>query len=342
MTRLRYQKYGTTIMLIPMVALKKLLKPLIYRGAQSSFQAPLRALGFTFERRRRGELGISLWKLKTKRSKKSLELPKRFVFIPGFGDSPVAWLGVFSLLLPKLKREYDEIIFLDFPGFGGFYYNDPAFSDIDSFFDHAFQILDQLQPHTLMGHSLGAWVSSSYCVSFSKNKRPERAKKPEKLLVLSPPGAMNTDECGIEWKSRFELALDGKYEDFIVHMFAKAPWIAKKSAKRLDWFFKKPEIRAFMESIRHDHLHKEELSSLPEKTFLLWGDQDEINFYRWHSEWTTHAPKTLKLITFPGVGHMIHMETPLRVAYMVAQILGSTEKELESVQLLSRLMIRVG
>ena len=322
--------------------LKPLLAPLVYRGAQSAFQAPLKALGFTFERRRKGELGISLWRLRTK-PKKSLVNPKRFVFIPGFGDSPVGWLGVLTLLMPKLRSEFDEIVFFDFPGFSGLYYGDPAFSDIDSFFEHGFQVLDNLHAHTVMGHSLGAWMATAYCVSFEAGKRGERAVKPEKLIIASPPGSMSSEQCEIEWKSRFALALEGEYSEFVEHMFAKVPWLVRRNAKVMSWFFKKPEIRSFMESIRRDHLHREELASLPEKTFLLWGDKDEINFYRWNEEWVKYAPKSLQLITFPGVGHMIHLETPLRVAYMVSQILGGSgeEEKLSSVQLLSRLMIKV-
>lgn len=323
-----------------MLDLQATLNPLLYRGAQKALQAPFKAMGFKFEMRRRGELGVSLWRLKTRKKKDTLTTPKRFVFVPGFGDSPVFWLGVMTLLLPKLRSQYDEVIFFDFPGFSGLYYNDAAFSDIDSFFQHGFEVLDQLQPHTVMGHSLGGWLTTHYCVSFDKGERPSRAKKPEVVIIGSPPSAMTDENCEEQWKATFNLALEGDFDQFVSHMFAKVPWIVKRNARTMKWFFSKPEIQAFMKSIRRDHLVKEELAHLPEKTFLLWGDRDEINFYRWSKEWLANAPKTLKLITFPGVGHMLHLETPFRVAYMISRIL-TKDAEVASIEFARRTLVRV-
>ncbi|MCM0605943.1 MAG: alpha/beta hydrolase [Xanthomonadaceae bacterium] len=323
-----------------MFDLKSTIRPFFYSGTQSALQAPLKALGFKFERRRKGDLGVSLWRLKTRKKKDTLVGTKRFVFIPGFGDSPVFWLGVMTLLLPRLRAQYDEIVFFDFPGFSGLYYGEAAFSDIDSYFSHGMEVLDQLQAHSLMGHSLGGWLATHYCVSFDRGQRPARAKKPEIVIIGSPPNAMTDEHCEEQWKETFNLALEGQFEKFVGHMFAKVPWIVKSNSKQLKWFFSKPEIQSFMKSIRRDHLVKEELKHLPAQTYLLWGDQDQINFYRWSKEWLKHAPRSLKLVTFPGVGHMLHMETPFRVAYMLGKILAPAGK-VSTIEFVRRTIVRV-
>lgn len=298
----------------------KSLKELGWKSAQYAVQAPLRKLGFRFELRRRGDLGMALWRLKLS-SKKTIA-PKRLVFIPGFGDSPLAWLPVFTLLFPKLKSTYDELIFLDFPGFSGMYFNQTAFADIDSMFDHAFEILDQLKAETIVGHSLGAWIASTYSVRVAEGKRARGAQAPTKLILASPPGTMKDEACEEKWKGRFDLALQGNYDDFVNNMFAKAPWMLKKGAKYMKLFFEKPEIRSFMSSIRREHLFASELEVLPAKTYLIWGQEDQLNFYSWSEEWIKRGPPTLQLLTLPGVGHMLHVETPFRMAYFLGQILG--------------------
>jgi len=281
-----------------------------------ALQAPLKKLGFKFELRRRGELSLALWRLKFKK----VPNPKRLVLIPGFGDSPLGWLGVLVLLWPRLRQEYDEVVLFDFPGFGGLYFDQPAFSRIDDLFDHCIDVINSLTPHTLVGHSLGGWIASTYSVHC------EAKFKPKKLVLISPPSVMDGEHSEQEWKSRFDLALAGKYREFSAHVFNKAPWYARISASQMKHFFNKPEIREFMKSIRQDHLHTEELKNLPAETYLLWGVDDQINFYKWSKEWIRLAPETLQLISFPGVGHTPQIESPVRLAFFMNQILSGDSK----------------
>src|SRR4051812_5776338 len=73
------------------------------------------ANGYQWEPRRSGEIKLGYWKksLRSKDQRKSY--PKRFVLIPGFGDSPLSWYSTISLLTPVLKGRYDEILLFDFP-----------------------------------------------------------------------------------------------------------------------------------------------------------------------------------------------------------------------------------
>src|SRR5437016_1196780 len=91
----------------------------------------LKTAGFRWEIRRSGDMKLGYWRKSLRVRNSKSPYPKRFVLIPGFGDTPLSWHLVITLLLPVLKRNFDEIVLLDFPGFGGFLSREKSFPSMD-------------------------------------------------------------------------------------------------------------------------------------------------------------------------------------------------------------------
>src|SRR4051794_35918010 len=105
-----------------------------------------KGMGFQWELRRNGDLKLGIWRKTFKQKNQRSPYPKRFVLIPGFGDTPLSWYFVISLLEPVLKQNYDEIILIDFPGFGGFLSSERSFPTMDLMMSTVNDTLDSLKP----------------------------------------------------------------------------------------------------------------------------------------------------------------------------------------------------
>src|SRR5690348_3378109 len=78
-------------------------------------KAVYRAQGYRWEIRRNGEIKLGYWRKTLRKKDQRSPYPKRFVLVPGFGDTQLSWYWVVLLLQPVLARHYDELILLDFP-----------------------------------------------------------------------------------------------------------------------------------------------------------------------------------------------------------------------------------
>src|SRR4051812_18057956 len=69
--------------------------------------------GYEWEVRRTGDVAIGMWKISfagsSKAKRKALEVPRRFVLIPGFGDSPLSWLTILLVIRSALRKKFDEV-----------------------------------------------------------------------------------------------------------------------------------------------------------------------------------------------------------------------------------------
>src|SRR4051812_14911606 len=99
------------------LSMPRLPIPILKYAHQAAAHAMRRA-GYRWEPRRSGELQLGLWRKEWKRASgiKS-HAPKRFVLVPGFGDTPMSWLLILGLLRPILRKNFDEIVMVDFPGY---------------------------------------------------------------------------------------------------------------------------------------------------------------------------------------------------------------------------------
>src|SRR5690349_11106427 len=77
-------------------------------GVHSVAKGVFLAQGFVWEERHCGEGKLGYWKKVLRKRDQRQAYPKRFVLIPGLGDSPLSWHAVTTVLLPVLKQHFDE------------------------------------------------------------------------------------------------------------------------------------------------------------------------------------------------------------------------------------------
>jgi pimeloyl-ACP methyl ester carboxylesterase len=127
----------------------KLLRPV-----HAVIEFALKKAGFRWELRRQGDQKIGLWR-KALRERPPGARPARLVWIPGFGDTPVSWLSVLGPLMPLLRKRFDEVVLVDFPGYAGFLSREKPFASIDLLIQSLGDVLDSLEPRVVAGQSLG-------------------------------------------------------------------------------------------------------------------------------------------------------------------------------------------
>ncbi|MEK7691161.1 MAG: alpha/beta hydrolase [Bdellovibrionota bacterium] len=320
-------------------------------------QPVLRAGGFEWEHRRTGDLKIGYWKKtfsKSGRKSRSTRRKRRFVLIPGLGDTPLSWWPVIQLLTPALKREFDEIVLVDLPGFQGFLRDEKAFHTMDLMLVATHDLLDQLAPHTVFGHSLGGWLAASYAGECGKGTRPRAASGkyagPERTIIASPSGVVESDEKLKHWKGHFDRARAIGFDAYRKLLFRQEPRWFRYIVGDFQKFFRKQEVLDFIESVRSDHFVTPLLPDVKSDFWLLWGEQDELVPAAWAEDWLAELRKgrrtdgdgadeadgaepSLRLaaaITLKNVGHSPHLESPFVTALVLARILGSKLKRGEA------------
>jgi pimeloyl-ACP methyl ester carboxylesterase len=292
-------------------------KPLIHyshRGALKIFEA----LGFRFEVRRFGEsrIGLLRWPL---RKLPAGTAPRRIVFTPGFGDTPLSWWTILAALKPVLSRKADEVVLVDFPGYGGFLHEETAFDSVDELFRCYRETLSSLQPKILMGHSLGGWLSADYAIE-AERKRPGSL---DELILIDPGGVVGTEEDKQNYRDLFTRATETGSRDLLGHVFARAPFWVTFFEDEFFHFLKAPEIRAFVASFEERHLLNDRLADLQAKTTVLWGDRDTMTPVLWIEKWMEllpHAEKRVGVL-IKGCGHSPQIEKPGVVIALLTQIL---------------------
>src|SRR5207248_3035392 len=115
-----------------------------------------------------GDLKIGLWRRKIRQSPN----PRRFVLVPGFGDTTASWSWVLLTMRSVLDRDFDEVVLLDFPGVAGKLAGEKYFHSMDLLVEAVRSVLDGLEPHTIVGHSLGGWLAAGYACACGAGDRP--------------------------------------------------------------------------------------------------------------------------------------------------------------------------
>lgn len=311
----------------------------------------LRRTGYRFEPRRSGETRLGLWR-KSFRSVSASAEPRRFVLIPGLGDSPLSWLGVLALLSPVLRMRFDEIVLVDFPGFRGTLHEDPCFSSMDELRGALHDALDSLRPRTVFGHSLGGWLTASYAVECGKGARPKFGARhyagPERIVLTAPSGVTRTEESRAEWRGRFEgmIASTGfperqiAFEKFRRDLFLREPrWFRWVAPAIRDFFFRE-DTAQLLNSVREEHFVESELGAIRSEVWLLWGEHDRLSPTSWIGGWMRGVENgRARAIFISKAGHGPHLETPLAMAGALGQILLGREPH-ERIGRLARLWHR--
>ena len=307
----------------------------ILAGLHATTRFAFKLAGYKWELRRSGELELGLWRIKMGRGKKAN--PKRFVLVPGFGDSSFSWLAVLALLRPVLQSKYDEVVLVDFPGFAGFQSKKTAFPSMDLLLGALGDCLDSLRPHTIMGHSLGGWLTATYAVNCGEGTRATTRKYsgPEMIILVDPSGAFGSDEERKVFSDLFRGTVESGFETIRCKLFTKEPMWFPLVAREAGEFLGAPEISAFLHSIREDHVVQPRLKHIRARVWLLWGEDDVLVPADWHTTWLS-ALKTsptddllAQAVLIRGAGHSVHIEKPAVVAAAVTQmLLGKTPHDL--------------
>jgi pimeloyl-ACP methyl ester carboxylesterase len=311
------------------IALKSLLSPGgTALGALHRVAGPaLRAAGFQWEERRTGDLTIGLWRRTISRRAGPA---RRLVIVPGFGDTPLSWLTVTLGMIPALRRRYTEIVFVDFPGFLGFLRKSRAFPSMDLLMSGFGDAMDSIRPAALLGHSLGGWLVAHYAAECGRGTRPLGAPKkpgyrgPRHVVIANPSGILENKEKIAEWRGRFEAAKREGFGPFRPHLFKREPAWFRLIAGAFEGFFTDPEIRAFMDSIRADHLLTDSLREIRCQVTFFWGEHDTLVPSGWLADWLRLFEKNhegdLFGVVLSGAGHSPHLERPVATATALSGI----------------------
>jgi pimeloyl-ACP methyl ester carboxylesterase len=307
----------------------------ILKNLHRAGSAALYAAGFRWELRRSGEQKIGLWR---KNWRKGLvKNPRRLVVIPGFGDTPLSWLPVLGLLRPVTRRNYDELVIFDFPGFAGFLSEHPAFPSMDMLLESTFDALDSLRPDTVLGHSLGGWLASSYAIACGKEKRPTRTSRraysgPKTLVLVDPGGTFEDSTKREEWEHLFRSAMHLGFEAIRPHVFGREPFWFKFLGSEFARFIGQREIFDFMNSVQDVHLVENDLHEIKCKTWVLWGEHDSMMPASCAPVWVnkinrdqTEDSPLARGVIIRGSGHSPQLEAPARTAAILGQILAGQE-----------------
>lgn len=309
-------------------ALRKFLgpKPVIRYSHQAALKL-FESFGWKFEVRHLGEsrLGLLRWPL---RKMGPGAIPRRLVMVPGFGDTPLSWWSVLAGLKPVLRREVDEVILIDYPGYCGFLHDEPAFDSMDELMRVFREIVGALKPEVLVGHSLGAWLAADLAI-----ERPEILRK---LYLVDPGGLVTTEEDRANYRGLFEKAIESGPDHLLPHVFAKAPvWLPFFQTEFFS-FLKTPEVRSFIASFDDRHLLNERIGRIRADTTILWGDRDTLTPVKWIEQWLERLPADRKKqgILIRGAGHSPQLEKPGAViALFTLLFLGREPKNLARVPL---------
>jgi pimeloyl-ACP methyl ester carboxylesterase len=301
----------------------------------------MKRAGYRWELRRNGELKIGFWRKslrseKSERSARTTASSRKLVLVPGFGDTSMSWLAVLAVLKPALRKNYDEIILVDFPGFAGFLSHEKAFHSMDLLQGALFDALDSIAPKTLMGHSLGGWLAALYAAECGEGARPKTKPQgtevdyagPDHLILADPSGVFVDEATSAELKEKFKRAIaeDGPGFDAIrEHVFAREPFWIRACAHYFSGFFRSEEIARFVDSFDEKHLLSEErLRKIAAKVWLIWGERDTLVpptsiplFLKALNVEKTHC----KAILLTQSGHSPQIETPGTLALVLSQVL---------------------
>lgn len=299
-----------------------------------------KGLGYKWELREFGDLKIGFWKkvLRKKDSRKAY--PKRFVLMPGFGDTPISWQTVISLLSKPLRENYDEVILFDFPGFGGFLTREKAFPNVDLMISAVSDVLDSLKPHTVMGHSLGGYLASTYASLCGKGTRPTSNRLnyagPQLLILANPSGIYPDEETTRHFETMIKkfvqagnpelktLERNGDFsatlpESGFTHLrprlFAKEPKWFFLFASHFNRFLAREDIHQFVNSAKDEHALYDFAGHIEARTFILWGEKDTLVpascVERWLACLKTNETAPPMAVLMRDSGHSPHLENPL-------------------------------
>jgi pimeloyl-ACP methyl ester carboxylesterase len=290
----------------------------VLRALHAAAAGVYRAQGYRWKEYSYDGYKIGVWKKRTLggilRGAKSR---KTFVLVPGFGDSSLSWFTCLKILEPLISTLYDEIALLDFPGFSGYLHEEKFFHSMDLFLKSGSETLSRLKAHTVLGHSLGGWLTAYHAGT--------AAKKPERIILVSPSGVFDSEESKEEWSALFrKLQKSGDFNDLRPHVFHNEPFWFPLVVNEFARFAGSHGIRAFMKSVNEKNLVDHLLHRIKSDVWFIWGEHDTLVPVKMLAGWTRELPDHVgakQCVRLKGTGHTPQLESPARLAAVTAKIL---------------------
>ena len=222
------------------------------------------------------------------------------VLIHGLGSSAETWAALMLLL----SKEY-LVYAPDLPGFGRTPLA-PEGTNIKTHVLYLERFLDVLgYPRvTLVGNSLGGWIATRFAVEF-----PERV---ERLYLLNSAGLRRENFHSPYVEDR--LAANSSLEQMLGYSFPFPTFV-------LDALIRNSQTPAYAGFIRGYDPSEEldaVLADVQAPTTIIWGERDNllplICAHDFHK-----SIANSELVLLPRVGHMPHIQSPVKVAHVIMQ-----------------------
>lgn len=350
-------------------SLQKFRVPLL-RTIHWAAERILRQAGYRLEPRRSGELQLGLWRKSWNRhpgprpwrpdlpaagssARFRTASPRRLVLVPGFGDTPLSWLCVLAVLRPIVRRNFDEIILVDFPGYSGALSGKRPFHSMDALTRSFFDAMDSLRPDTLIGHSLGGWLTALY--ASRRGKEPVAGEpaegaegqppSPRHIVLIDPSGVFGDESDRDELLRKFQAATreaDRGIEVLRPHLFGREPFWFRFLATELSRFFTLHEISQFIGSFRQEHMLEAQLTRIQARVWLIWGEKDTLVPPRSLPIWLrelNHCRPICKAVMLRSAGHSPQIERPFVLSAVLSRIIAAAARG-EEPQLLNSPLTR--
>jgi len=289
--------------------------------------------GYQWETRRNGEVQLGLWKKSFRKKPLKKAYPKRFVLLPGLGDTPLSWYAVLVALTPILKSKYDEIVLVDFPGFSGFLSRERAIPSMDMMLSTLHDRLDSLKPDTLLGHSLGGWLAAHYAAQCGEGNRPKTNRLnyngPALVILANPAGVFLNEIIKEEWTKKFTLTVQEGFAKIRPHLFKKEPLWFPLIVPQMNHFYTRDDVLQFLKSFKEEHAVQSIMHHIKAQVWLIWGEDDTLMPASCVHDWLTALKcndQTIRsekhqAVLLKNTGHSPQIENPAITAAVLGQIL---------------------
>jgi pimeloyl-ACP methyl ester carboxylesterase len=265
---------------------------------------------------------IGLWRkpLRSRQHKNRNKGP--FVLIPGFADSPLSWLPTITMLQSDLSRHFDELVLMEFPGFHGYLFNERCFESIDAMVQVSVSAMDALNPHTVMGHSLGGALAAHYAAI--RGYTYPNGTNLKQVILIAPSGVF----VDRDFRTKIENRIRELVENGIECLRELRPSLLEKENRlhrlvgELMTFASQEEIRQFVRSFRDDHLLEPLLPQVKAHVDLIWGEKDSLIPPAVIPCWLSALKQTsTRIIELEGVGHAPQFEAPVKLTSVLSRLI---------------------
>jgi len=238
---------------------------------------------------------------------------KSIVFVHGFLSEASNWIEVVERLLPKY-----HIVVIDLPGHGdspGPLENNLQMQSLLSGLEAVVEVIPT-QKFTLVGNSLGGWVSVLFAL--------ENPNKVENLVLVNSAG------LEADYPNHYILPTNVKdYAKKLEMMFGEqAPKLPGYLLNKMIQLQTKAHENLYDDTVSGKYYLDEKLARLKIDTFLIWGEQDSF-FPIEYAEKLAEKLKTddpVSLIyKIDGGGHTPHYTKPDEFTKVLLQIMEKEE-----------------